>query len=66
MLGVKPFDGLRRLQIEAQQLLNADRAQLRRPFGQVEEKNQVEPNRSRQNRIAAKVVERVNREGSSP
>src|ERR1035437_7517953 len=56
VLRIQALSRLRRLQVEAQPLLNTDRAQLRRAFGQVEEQHQVERDGSGQNRVAAEEV----------
>src|ERR1039458_5651645 len=56
MFRVQTLGSLRRFQVEAKPLLNSLRPQFRRPLGQVKEKDQVERNRSSQDRIAAEEV----------
>ncbi len=56
VLGIKPRGRLRRLEIKAQPLLNADAAQFGSALGQVEEQHQVERDGRGQNRVAAKEV----------
>src|SRR5579863_401331 len=54
VLGIKPWGGHRRLEIERQPLLNALHAG---PLSEVEEKHEVEHQRCRQNRIAAQEID---------
>src|SRR5438105_8566147 len=56
MLRIQPRRSLRRLPVKAQPLLDADIRQLWSAFGQIEEKNKIERNRSSQNRIAAEKI----------
>src|SRR5215472_12017621 len=57
MLWVEAGNGHRRLEVEAQPFLNANRLQLRTAPRQIEEQHQVEHNRSRQNGIATKKID---------
>src|ERR1700733_15960730 len=56
VLGIEALARLRRLQIEAQPLLNADGAKLLRALGQIEEEHKIERDRRGENRIAAKEI----------
>src|SRR5258706_3059149 len=57
VLGIKPGRGHRRLEVEAQPLLDTDAAQFRRTLGQVHKQNQIQNNRRGQDRVAAEEVE---------
>ncbi len=55
VLRVEPFARLRRLEVEAQPLLNADGLERRRALGQVEEEHQVERDGRGQDGVAADI-----------
>ena len=57
MLGIQARGRHRRLEVEAQPLLNARVLQLRRALGEVQKQHQVEHNRRRENRVAAQEID---------
>ncbi len=57
VLGIEAFARLRRLEVEAEPLLNADGAQLRRALGEVEEQHQVERDGRGKDRVAAEEID---------
>src|SRR5580704_1903329 len=57
VLGIEARGGHRALEIEAEPLLNAQALELSSALGKVEEQDQVEHNRSRQNRVTAQEVD---------
>src|SRR5271155_2775048 len=56
MLGIEPRRGHRRLEVEAQPLLNAEAAKACRPLGEIEEEHQIEGDGRGQNRVAAEKI----------